>query len=161
MLGDFAVGKTSLVRRFVEGSFDDRYLTTIGVKVTRRAVEIPDFQKINLLIWDLAGGEEYSEIQTSYLQGSSGALLVCDLTRINTLAAIEPYAQRLNDINPQAKLILAGNKDNLVEEREIPEENFVELAASLDAQWFITSAKTGNGVENAFNSLAKSFLKQS
>lgn len=160
MLGDFAVGKTSLVRRFVEGSFDDRYLTTIGVKVSRRPVELPQSKTINLLIWDLAGGEEFTGVQTSYIQGSSGALLVCDLTRPNTFAALKPYARRLLEVNPSAVLILAGNKVDLTEQRQIEDKELAELANTLQAVWFTTSAKTGDGVDMAFKDLAIKILEK-
>ena len=161
MLGDFAVGKTSLVRRFVEGKFDDRYLTTIGVKVSRRPVELPDLPPVNLLIWDLAGGEEYTGVQANYLQGSSGALLVCDLSRAGTYATLTPYAQRIKDLNPKSVVIIAGNKVDLVEQRAVEDQQLAELAASLGANWFITSAKTGEGVETAFNLLAAEILDKS
>jgi len=159
ILGDFAVGKTSLVRRFVEGRFDDRYLTTIGVKVSRRPVKLQQELTVNLLIWDLAGGEEYTGVQTSYIQGSSGALLVCDLTRPNTFDALEPYARRLQAVNPGSALILAGNKADLAEQHQIEDEMLSELASTLQAAWFITSAKTGNGVETAFTNLANKILE--
>jgi small GTP-binding protein len=159
MLGDFAVGKTSLVRRFVEGRFDDRYLTTIGVKVSRRPVELPDSPPVNLLIWDLAGGEDFTGVQTNYLQGSSGALLVCDLTRALTLDPLKKYGHRLREVNPRAALIIAGNKVDLTEQREIEDEEIVDLADLLDANWFITSAKTGDHVEKAFTSLAERILR--
>lgn len=79
LLGDFAVGKTSLVRRFVEGHFEDKYLSTIGVKVARKSLD-RDETKLNLLIWDLVGGNEFSRSETGYLLGTAGALVVCDLT---------------------------------------------------------------------------------
>ena len=100
MLGDFGVGKTSLIKRFVEGRFDDRYLSTIGVKISRRVVKQAD-NEINLLIWDLVGGEFLAETtERNYMRGASGALLVCDLTRLNTLDILPEYLTRLKTINP-------------------------------------------------------------
>jgi small GTP-binding protein len=158
MLGDFAVGKTSLVRRFVEGRFDDRYLSTIGVKVSRRAVELTDQITVHLLIWDLAGSEEFTGAQTSYLQGASGGLLVCDLTRATTLEALEHYAKRLREINPKVSLTIASNKLDLTEQREIEDSTLASLADSIGTAWFTTSAKTGDKVEDAFHSLAINIL---
>lgn len=159
MLGDFAVGKTSLVRRFVEGRFDDRYLSTIGVKVSRRAVKLSEQTTVHLLLWDLAGSEEFRGVQSSYLQGSAGALLVCDLTRKSTLDSLTRYAQRLREVRPQAQLILVGNKSDLTEARSVSDEDLSTVAAEIQAEWLITSAKSGENVEKAFVSLAQNALK--
>jgi small GTP-binding protein len=158
MLGDFAVGKTSLVRRFVEGRFDDRYLSTIGVKISRRAVELSQYPSIHLLVWDLAGSEEFTGLQTSYLQGASGALLVCDLTRAATCDTLESYAGRLRQVNARVMMIIAGNKADMVEQRVVSDEQLAKLAGKLGATSFLTSAKTGDGVEQAFQSLTRSIL---
>lgn len=160
MLGDFAVGKTSLVMRFVEGRFDERYLSTIGVKVSRRTIELADYLPIHLLVWDLAGSEEFTGVQTSYLQGASGALLVCDLTRKSTLAGIATYAQRLRQVNPRVVLALAGNKIDLLESREIDDNQLAEAAGRIGAEWFVASAKSGNGVAYAFERLAQKLLER-
>ena len=157
-MGDFAVGKTSLVRRFIEGRFDDRYLSSIGVKVSRKIVELPDHPPVHLLIWDLAGGDNFSGVQSSYLQGASGALLVCDLTRKTSVEVLNPYAKRLREVNPHISLIMAGNKADLVDQRQIGDVDLEQLAKALDTTWFITSAKTGAGVEQAFEILAKRIL---
>ena len=158
MLGDFAVGKTSLVRRFVEGRFEDRYLSTIGVKISRRAIQLPERMPVHLLVWDLAGSEEFTGVQSSYLQGASGALLVCDLTRASTLAVLETYAGRLREVNANVALIIAGNKVDLEEQREVTDQNLTTLANTINATWFVTSAKTGSGVESAFQDLASQIL---
>lgn len=158
MLGDFAVGKTSLTRRFVEGQFDDRYLSTIGVKISRRSINLPDLPVFNMLLWDLAGSEEFTGVQASYLQGASGALLVCDLTRRATLASISTYAQRLRKVSPQAAIVIAGNKEDLQEQCEISPQRLADLAEQTGASWFTTSAKTGTGIEQAFQNLAQQIM---
>lgn len=151
LLGDFAVGKTSLIRRYVEGRFDDNYLTTVGVVVSRKTVEYPTI-KINLLIWDLAGGRDFTE--SSYLIGTAGAFLVCDVTRATTLASLRINAEQVRQANPSAKLIVLANKYDLLEDRVITEEQLVAIAQSLEASLEYTSAKTGFGVEEAFRSAA-------
>jgi len=155
MLGDFAVGKTSLVRRFVHGTFDDRYLTSIGVKVSRKEIALNENIDVSLLIWDLAGDEDFTGVQGNYLRGAAGALLVCDLTRADTLPSIEKYAERLRSIVPQVAMIVVGNKDDLVGEIIIQSEQMADLAKRLDAPILITSAKTGVGVEESFHKLAQ------
>ena len=154
LLGDFAVGKTSLVRRFVEGRFDDRYLSTIGVKISRKPMEMAEYT-LNLLIWDLAGGDDFSKSGASYLRGAVAALIVCDLTRPDTLAAYEFYSNQLRQINPEAALVFAANKADLIEERAISEEEILALTNSLGGSFLETSAKTGYQVEAAFQLMAQ------
>ena len=158
MLGDFAVGKTSLVKRFVEGRFDDKYLSTIGVKISRRNVEHAD-NEISLIVWDLAGGDEFIRTNSGYLRGAAGALIVCDLTRPQTLRAAEQYAYQIRRLNPQAGIVLVGNKCDLVEERLITDEDLATMGGLHNRfDYFLTSAKTGIHVEDAFTKLAHLIL---
>ncbi len=154
LLGDFAVGKTSLVRRFVEGRFDDRYLSTIGVKVSRRTIDRSN-HTLNLLIWDLVGGNELSQRETGYLAGSAGALIVCDLTRPKTLETLQRYTRQMRASNPQAAILFVGNKVDLTEERAIDDQQLHEVATNLQSEYFVTSAKTGENVEAVFIRLAE------
>ena len=152
LLGDYGVGKTSLVRRFVEGQFDDRYLSTIGVRISRRTMLRADRQ-INLLIWDLAGAQEFNT-QLSYLVGVTAALIVCDLTRHETLTSCARYAQQVWAINRAAPLIFVGNKFDLTAARAITETELRTNSELLRGNYILTSAKTGLGVEAAFDQLA-------
>jgi small GTP-binding protein len=162
LLGDFAVGKTSLARRFVYNLFDDRYLSTIGVKVSRKSVHIPrgeEVLEINLLIWDLAGSDEFDQARRSYLRGAAGALLVCDVTRPQTLAGLQNYARELLETNPDARFVVAANKCDLIA-RPAPDEQCLtpgqieEFAGAFAAPWALTSARTGDDVETLFRHLA-------
>lgn len=158
MLGSFAVGKTSLVKRYVEGRFDDRYLSTIGVKISRRSVKFEE-SPVNLIIWDLAGGDEFLRSNAGYLRGAAGGLLVCDLTRPQTLHAVEDYANQLRTINPDASIVVLGNKADLVEQRRISDENLEEISTMIsDCDVFLTSAKDGLNVAEAFEKLAQCML---
>lgn len=152
LLGDFAVGKTSLVRRFVEGRFDDKYLSTIGVKISRRSLARPN-GTMNLLVWDLAGSEEFKE--SSYLQGTAGALIVCDVTRRSTLETLKNYAMYLHQITVGVPLVFIGNKMDLVDQHAIKESELQAVAAGFSCPFILTSAKTGNQVEVAFQMLAE------
>ncbi|MBL1131375.1 MAG: GTP-binding protein [Chloroflexi bacterium] len=154
LLGDFAVGKTSLVRQFVEGQFDDRYLSTIGVKVSRKTVELDQVQ-LNMMIWDLVGGNEYLHTERSYLMGTAGALIVCDLTRENTLDAYARYTQQVRAVNADAVIFYLANKLDLTAERQITTGQLAQLCASLGGDFLLTSAKTGAGVNEAFTQLAR------
>ena len=159
MLGDFSVGKTSLVKRFVSGIYDDAYLSTIGVTLSRKPISLSDSVAVNLIIWDLAGGDEFTGIQANYLIGAAGALLVCDLTRPSTLQTAEKYAEVILTINPNAQLILLGNKADLVQESILTTQDLDTVAQNLSIPFHITSAKTGRHVDLAFEQLALSISK--
>ena len=155
LLGEFAVGKTSLVRRFVEGRFDDKYLSTIGVKISRKMVGSGS-ESVNLILWDLAGGEDFMRLTPSYLRGAAGALLVCDLVREETVGACIQYATALREHNSEAVFVIAANKYDLFDQSKVTEEDVEGLAAELGASWVYTSAKDGLNVENAFGLLVES-----
>jgi len=160
LLGDFAVGKTSMVRRFVYNRFDDQYISTIGVKVSRKTVMIPKKAVIemNLMVWDLAGGSKPGTVATSYLRGASGAILVCDLTRAETLASLAGYGNALQKVMPRAQLVIAANKMDLADEQQITSTQVAEEAMRLNASYFLTSAKVGDEVDKAFRHLATLIL---
>lgn len=158
LLGDFAVGKTSLVRRFVEGRFEDKYLSTIGVKVDRKVLHLPGPGRaaiLSLMLWDLAGGPEFAPIAPSYYRGASGAILVCDLTRPDTLDGIGRYAAAFLAACPTARLVLAANKTDLETERVLDDEALAKVASAHGAPIFLTSAKTGAQVEALFEELGR------
>ncbi len=158
LLGDFAVGKTSLVRRYVEGIFENKYLSTIGVKIDRKIVSMSVSEQelqLTLILWDLAGSEKFNQSRANYLRGSAGAILICDLTRPATLDSLQGYASDLQKLSPAAKLVLVANKCDLISEQQLTLTQLEAVAASLGAPFYLTSAKTGNAVEAAFQSLVR------
>jgi small GTP-binding protein len=161
LLGDFAVGKTSLVRRFVYNLFDDRYISTIGVKVSRKILSLPsaeDITELSIMLWDLAGSEEFGRVRSSYLRGAAGAVLVCDLTRAATLENLQSYAENVGRVNSQPRLVVAANKRDLADQRQISAAQLDDVATSLDAPYYLTSAKTGEEVERMFRRLGQLLL---
>ena len=161
LLGDFSVGKTSLIRRFVQGSFDERYLSTIGVKVDRKVMELTSADggvNLTLMLWDLAGGPDAGPVVPSYYRGAAGAVIACDLTRADTLAGVAKYAAGFRATNPTTRLVLAANKVDLVEERRMDDEELAAVSSELDAALFLTSAKTGEQVEAMFQELGARLL---
>ncbi len=153
ILGGFGVGKTSLVRRYVESIFSDAYLTTIGVKIEKKIVNV-GAAAVALILWDIAGEDELTTIRTGYLRGAAGYFLVVDVTRGETLEVAKSIQARVtSEIGPVPFLFLF-NKADLKEDWEIPEQSLVDLQ---DAGCLVlrTSAKTGEGVEEAFQELAK------
>ena len=161
LLGDFAVGKTSLVQRFVYALFDDKYISTIGVKVSRKTVVLPredEVVELTLMLWDLAGSEEFGRVRASYLRGAVGAVLVCDVTRPETLDTLVTYAQNLQRIRPGARFVLAGNKSDLEDQQQLTLEDIERAAVDLGAPCYLTSAKTGRDVETLFRHLGQSVI---
>jgi small GTP-binding protein len=153
LLGEFAVGKTSLVRRFVEGRFEDKYLSTIGVKVSRRTLNRA-YGELNLLVWDLAGSDDFNA-QSPYLRGAMGAVVVCDLTRYETLAGLARYGEIMRSINSKAGLVFVGNKCDLTAEHKITTADLSNASQPFQAAHLLSSAKTGENVEAAFLKLAE------
>ena len=156
MLGDFAVGKTSLVHRFVYNKFEADYLATIGVHVSRKEVDLgPERGRVGLVVWDLAGGDTFSRMEEAYYRGGAGALLVADVTRPETFRTLHNYATAFTQINRNAALVIVLNKIDL-----LPDLTEIHRAARIAADrwqtsYFLTSALTGDTVEEAFRALAE------
>lgn len=154
LMGDFAVGKTSLVRRFVENRFDDKYLSSIGVKISRKTVLFSEYS-LNLLIWDLAGTDNIPVIESGYMRGAAGAILVCDLTRPETLQTFQRLAEQFRTQNPNAILVGVGNKADLQDHHRLSEDELRSIGQQIGClSTFITSAKSGQQVEETFQALA-------
>lgn len=166
LIGDFGVGKTSLIRRFVERQFSDQYLSTVGVKISRKTVEIEgvkeqDKLSLQLMIWDLEGHTKFKSIAPSYLQGASGAIVVADVTRQETLDRIIEHLNLFFSINPKGFIIVALNKSDLFEEEKI--EKFLELYQFPEQERVLsihsTSAKTGKDVDLIFLKLSTKMVE--
>lgn len=156
MLGAVGVGKTSVVRRFVESLFSERYQATVGVKIDRKTMMIGD-QTLNLMLWDLQGETEQQRVRPEYLRGAAGYLLVVDATRRETLDTALDLGRRAADVVPGAAMMVVLNKTDLPMERAISDADLAGLAAG---GWRIglTSARTGEGVEAAFRQLAEQLV---
>lgn len=153
LLGATAVGKTSLARRFVDGVFNDRYLTTVGVRIDKRVVEI-DGNEVHLVVWDLSGEDEFAQLQKRYLRGASGWIAVADGTRANTLdKALELHQRAETELGAKPAALLL-NKADLADEWQISPERIADLNVG-GAPAIQSSAKTGEGVEAAFERLAR------
>ena len=153
LLGTSGVGKTSLIARFVDNSFSDSYLTTVGVAVKRKALQV-EGTEVALTIWDLAGDDKFQPLEASYLRGTSGYLLVADGTRRVTLDhALELQKRVAGQLN-NAPFVLALNKADLASQWEVDEGRMSALVAEKFTI-MKTSAKEGSGVEEAFAHLAR------
>ncbi len=150
ILGHFGVGKTSLIRRFVENSFSDNYKVTIGVHITKKVVEINTEDSISLIIWDLEGTDDLQMVRDSYLLGTHGVVYVFDVSRPSTFQGINEDLKIVEKKAPDTPLMVVGNKVDLVNADELQlllERNTIDCN-------FLTSAKTGGAVNEMFTQLA-------
>jgi len=158
MLGDFSVGKTSLIRRYVENAFDEAYLTTIGVRVSQKTVSHSEKKPdTNLLIWDIAGNDGLSTVIHQYIKGSSGAIITGDVTRKETLVYMNKYYALFKDICPGKPVVFALNKTDLLNGGTTPEyvTRFKkEVEETTGFSVIFSSAKTGDAVEQIFREIA-------
>jgi small GTP-binding protein len=158
MVGAFAVGKTSLVRRFVYSIYSDIYQSTVGVKIDKKIINIKN-QEINLILWDIYGEDDLQKIRMSYLRGSSGYFLVVDGTRRYTFEKAIALQSQVEEAIGTVPFILLLNKSDLADEWELENAAIDELTAK---NWTVmkTSAKTGLGVEEAFLVLSAKMMEE-
>jgi small GTP-binding protein len=159
MLGGYAVGKTSLVKRFVHGIFSDRYLTTIGVKIEKKSVQVED-KELSLVIWDLAGENGFEKVRLSYLRGASGYLLVADGTRAASLQMAIGVHEKAQKTLGDVPFLLLMNKCDLREQWTVTDAEIQDLR---DRGWrvLLTSAKDDVAVEEAFDQISVDMLSSS
>ncbi len=157
MLGATAVGKTSLVRRFVESIFSEKYQATIGVKIDRKLVTIGD-TTVSLLLWDLQGEDEFQRVRLSYLRGASGLIYVADGTRPETLVTAKTIRALAEESIGDVPSMLLLNKSDLAESWAL-DEGFIEANGPVGLPIIRTSARTGDAVEDGFHHLVRRMLE--
>ena len=166
MIGDFGVGKTSLIRRLVDRQFSDQYLSTVGVKISRKSIALentkhPESVTAQLLIWDLEGHTKFKGIAPTYLQGASGVLIVADVSRTETVERISEHVKLFSSVNPKGSIIVALNKVDLIDEEKLA--LLVEISHSIGQDKvlavYTTSAKTGKDVDEIFHKLAYTMVE--
>lgn len=156
MLGSFAVGKTSLVRRYVDSIFSDTYQTTVGVKIDKKVMHL-DETEIHLVLWDLYGDDDFQKIRWSYFQGAAGYLLVADGTRRATVEKAIALEERARQEIGPVPVVFVINKSDLVDEWELDAEMETRLA-DKHRTILRSSAKTGEGVDEAFVQLTRKIM---
>jgi small GTP-binding protein len=164
VIGDGAVGKTSLIKRFVQDVFDDRYLNTIGAKVMKKELGVnrPDTGEIvdlKLILWDIAGQETFENVKKAYYRGASGAIVVCDITRKESMDDMHRWIENLFDVSDVVPMVIVVNKVDLEDEAKFSVEDVEREYTPYKAGVFKTSAKTGENVEMIFHELGKLISK--
>lgn len=164
LVGEQGVGKTSLVHRFVSGAFDESYIRTLGVVVSKKAVALdipPRSVRADLMVSDIMGSHAFLDLfKDAYFHGTQGILAVFDVTRRDTLVALRTWIESIQETVGRVPVYALGNKIDLRERRETTEEDAAEALRPYGCSILYTSAKTGENVEDAFRGLAGAILGQ-
>lgn len=167
LVGEAAVGKTSLIRRFVQSEFDDRYITTLGAKVSKREIvfELPNKKQVQMdvTIWDIMGEKGFRDLlKEAFFHGAKGVLGVADLTRYSTLKELDDWVQGVFKVVGEVPVVYAINKVDLKDEVMIlyGDKEISEATRAFEAPYLYTSAKTGDNVEALFRRLGTMILKR-
>ncbi len=165
MVGESGVGKTSLIRRYVLDQFSDDYMSTLGTKVMKKQIQfkVAGNKTVDLLltVWDIMGERELmGVVKEAYFHGASGIMAVCDLTREETLPALDQWLQSARKVINDVPVVLAANKLDLIQPRTIKRlsESLGDFAKNNNASEVLTSAKTGENVEIAFKKLGADIM---
>lgn len=164
LLGDGAVGKTSLIRRFVDDVFTDDYLLTIGTKTSKKRLIIKKTNPnreyhLTLMIWDIMGQISFRKLlHPTYLKGAKGAMLVCDLTRTETLGHLDDWIDSLYVEGKVMPSVFVANKSDLEDKHAFGVAELENVASAYDSPFFTASAKTGENVEKAFQVLGETLI---
>ena len=159
LLGDGAVGKTSLVHRFVEGVFNERYKATIGVDIFSKNVSTSNGE-VELQLWDLSGQAHFSAVRSKFYNKADGALLVFDLTNKKTFENLDSWLDETkNGVGSEIPMFILGNKMDLNDLLAIQDQDIANYAEQHSWKWAKSSAKTGENVENAFIAIASVVMK--
>lgn len=158
LVGEHAVGKTSLIRRYVLEEFDDRYIVTLGAKVSKKEMTIEDGKRgpvlMDMTIWDIMGSKGFRELlREAYFHGAQGILAACDLTRYDTLEDLDSWVESVFRTVGEVPVVFAVNKCDLIDQAAFGEEQVKQATEAFEAPFFYTSAKTGQNVEAAFREL--------
>jgi small GTP-binding protein len=155
LIGDGAVGKTSLVRRYVLDVFSDDYISTFGAKVSKKVVTFDDIE-LTMMIWDILGQKSGASMHSAYFAGANGAFLVCDGTRPETLEGLNSWYQEFSRVAGKVPVIPLVNKSDLP--TQVDEDSLSSISQAMGQDFKRTSAKTGEGVDEAFLQLGKLIL---
>jgi small GTP-binding protein len=166
LVGDSAVGKTSLIRKFVYDEFDDKYITTLGTKITKREMVISNPEgegdiAVDMAIWDIMGQHGFRALlQEAYFFGVDGIIAVCDLTRPRTLQGVGDWLERTHEVAGEVPIVTVGNKNDLGDEKVVSEDELRRVAEKHHAECSTSSALTGENVERIFEDLLNEIMRR-
>ncbi len=160
LLGEANVGKTSLVYRYIENKFRENYKSTLGVNLLKKDMSIPGYGDVSAQIWDLGGQESFKSLRKLYLEGANAAFVVFDRTKKKTFEKCDDWIESFRESRGNAPIVLLGNKSDLEQQIKITETEASDYTKAHQIELVLTSAKTGENVENAFIDLTKRILDE-
>lgn len=160
LIGDPSVGKTSLVRRYVSGKYDDKYVSTLGTVVSKKTVQKPKSDSsMTMMIWDISGQPEFKRIHASAFKNASGGLAVCDITRMDTCEHLQGWISNFREVaGEDVPVQVLVNKCDLTEDNKQDLVRLNSMLKDVNGDIYLTSAKTGENVENAFRALGQKII---
>lgn len=166
LLGDGAVGKTSLIKKYVYDEFEDKYLLTLGAKTIMKKIDMVTTDsktpvECNLMIWDIMGQKEFERLHKTFFRGTKGAFIVTDYTRRETLESVEDWIRRLFEVTGPIPMVFVINKSDLEDKAEYKKEELERIASKYGSTVYMSSAKTGINVEHFFYKLAQMLVEKS
>jgi len=166
LVGNQSVGKTSLIRRYVFDEFDDRYITTLGTKVTKKKLDMVLEEQdlrldIDMIIWDIMGQIGFRKLlKEAYFYGASGALAVADCTIKDSLHGLNDWLDGVYTVTNKIPIVVMANKVDLTDRIVIEERDVKKIAETYKSPYYFTSAKTGENVENSFKDIARIVIEK-
>jgi len=161
IVGDPEVGKTSLIRRFVFEKYDDKYISTLGTKVSKKTIEYADKDtELTLMIWDVIGQKSFQSVHKTAFKGVNGAFVVCDLTKKETYNNLGFWISTVINVSEAIPFVILANKSDLKNKITVNENLLREALRTYNIPYFLTSAKTGENVEEAFKELGSLILER-
>lgn len=154
LIGHFGVGKSSLIKRFVENVFSDNYIVTIGVHISKKSIQI-EGKELTFVLWDIEGKDDLKKVRPAYLIGTSGFIYVIDPTRVQTYQNFKEEFDFIQTSFPDVKILTVANKSDLIDNAVFQKE-IDRFGLKLD---FLTSAKTGELVNEIFLELGKNIME--
>ncbi|MFX1259129.1 MAG: Rab family GTPase, partial [Promethearchaeota archaeon] len=160
VIGDYEVGKTAITRRFVENSFDERYLPTLQLKISKKKLNF-GYTDVTIMIWDIGGQVIHmSPYRNQFYEGAQSGVIIVDRTRKKTIENAEKWFKDTNKAIPKKiPFILVGNKSDLIDEIVVSEQDIKCKADKLNLDYLLTSAKTGDNINELFHDLTYLFFE--
>lgn len=162
LVGENAVGKTSLIKKFVLDIFDDSYITTIGTKITKKTMTFDGNEpvKMDMMIWDIMGQASFrSLLQDAYFYGAHGVLAVADCTRSSTVAMLHDWLDSTKQVVGEVPVVFLSNKSDITDQLEVDQDLLDAELGKYNASILFSSAKTGQNVSEAFHTLGEDIMK--
>jgi small GTP-binding protein len=168
LVGECAVGKTSLIRRYVLDQFDDKYIATMGAKISKKEMLVPSPNnggpvQVDMTIWDIMGEKSFRElVRDAFFYGTKGVIAVCDITAPESLSELDFWVDDIFDLVGEIPVIYSANKSDLRDEydRVVDEFELRQATKAFNAPFYFTSAKTGENVEETFAILGDMIVKR-